>query len=164
MGIEKYSEFQNKLKDMKSQMLKDVISDESLSKLEKLKLISDNELMGFDSAWCDPFYEKYHKTYITIVSETPEFKAKWGKYPTMKLENAVSTDDFFVNNHYERHQLINLSDIAEMIDVEWDDSQKVLIYTNRTTKDTFQITKEEFIDTIYEWVIKNKFIGFELDW
>ena len=164
MGIEKYSEFQNKLKDMKSQMLKDVISDESISKFEKLKLISDNELLGFDGGWCDPFYEKYHKTYITIVGETPEFKAKWGKYPTMSLENAVSTDDYFVNNDYERHQLVNLYNVVNDISNYRKDSEKILIYTNRTTKDTFQITKEEFIDTIYEWVIKNKFIGFELDW
>jgi hypothetical protein len=45
-----------------------------------------------------------------------------------------------------------------------DNDELITIYTNRRTNDTLKISKYEFVDTIYDWCIKNKCIAFEIDW
>lgn len=164
MAIDKkFTDFNQKMKAMKEEALSDIIADTTMSKVEKLEFISQNNLMETESSWCDPFQDKYLDDYINKVIETPEFKEKWGKYNLTNSRNYVTTDDYFVNRDYQRHEVIDLADLA--IDVsESNPSDKITIYTNRSTKDSCQITPQEFVDTIYDWVIKNNTIAFELDW
>ena len=163
MAIDKkFSDFEKRMKSMKDEMLKDIISDTQLSKLEKLRLISSNNLMESDSSWCDPFEDKYRELYINIVVETPKFKDEWGKYniPAGGYRNWVTIDDYFVINDYQRHQMVDLADVAEGESM----NDKIAIYTDRTTHQYYTITAQEFVDAIYDWVIKNNTIAFELDW
>lgn len=41
---------------------------------------------------------------------------------------------------------------------------EIVIMTNRSTNDVYTITKQQFINDVYDWVIKNNRIGFEIDW
>ncbi len=78
-------------------------------------------------------------------------------------------DDWFHRQDYQRYQVVNLAEVVETIsedDFYQDDDNLITIYTNRsrTNNEAFKISKYEFIDTIYDWCIKNKCIAFELDW
>lgn len=162
MGIEKYNDFQNKMKELKAQALKDIINDNELSKVDKLKLISNNDLMETNSCVCDPF-EKYQDDYLTKVASDPNYEYR--KYYTdiNRLKSSVIVDDFFTNRDYQRHQVVDLSEIASYIDSE-DPNDKILIYTNRSSKLKCFISPKEAVDTIYDWVISNNTIAFEIDW
>lgn len=152
--IKKFNELTNELqktiKDAKDKLLNAILTDNEVSKVERLRLISDNDLFRTDSWICDPFHDEYYQEYMDLLKEKGASR------------NPI-VDDWTHNNEYQRHQTVNLADIVENIE-EDDDGGLITIYTNRTTPDVFQISKYEFVDAVYDWCIKNKCIAFEIDW
>ena len=149
--IKKFNELTNELqktiKEAKDKLLNAIISDNEISKVEKLQLISDNELFKTQVYICDPF-EEYRKEYLDIL------KNKGVSNPIV--------DDFNHQRDYSRHEIVNLAEIVEWVNDDEDDL--ITIYTNRRTNDVFKISRYEFIDTVYNWCIKNKTIAYEIDW
>lgn len=155
--IKKFNELTNELqktiKEAKDKLLDAILTDTEISKVEKLLLISDNDLFKTESYICHPFDESYRQEYLDILKK--------------KGENRPIIDDWFHQQEYQRHEVINLADIVENVNEDGyygEEDNLITIYTNRTTKDKFKISKYEFIDTIYDWCVKNKCIAFELDW
>lgn len=151
--IKKFNELTNELqktiKEAKDKLLNAILTDTEISKVEKLLLINDNDLFEINSWICDPFYSEYYKEYESQLAK--------------KGVTSPCIDDWLRLFDYQRHEIVNLAKILEHMDERKGDSL-ITIYTNRTTTDKFQISKYEFIDTIYDWCIKNKCIGFEIDW
>jgi hypothetical protein len=146
--IQKY---QSDIKKLKDDLLNEIINSVTISKKDKLRMISDNDLFKTDCYICDPFHDRYWDQYASIVGKNS------------------CIDSYFHNRDYDRHEKVDLADLVEDVedDSNLDPSQRtnrIIIYTNRTTKEVFKISNVEFIDTIYEWCIKNKKIGFEIDW
>ena len=161
----------NQIKALKDNLLQEIISDPTLSKVEKLVEISENKF--WQPSWCieNPF-EKYENDFRNKVASTPEFIAKNGKYINGKGNpNSVHLDAFFEMREYDRHQRINLAHIAEDVENGDDDSEdedseiknKVVIYRSNDGN-KLEITREEFIDCIYEWCLEHKHVEFEFDW
>jgi hypothetical protein len=148
--IKKFNELTNELqktiKEAKDKLLNAIINDNEISKIEKLQLISQNDLFKTDSYIRDPF-EEYRDEYIE------ELKKKGVTNPI--------TDNYIDHMEYDRHRVIDMSELLEYLD---DEDDLITIYTNRRTDDKFKISRYEFIDTIYDWCIKNKTIAFENDW
>ena len=141
-------ELKKTIQDAKNKFIESIISDTELSKVEKLRFISDNDLFGTESYICDIFPE-YYTEYLNMLM------AKGVQHPCI--------DDYFHTREYQRHEVVNLADICEEISYE-DSNDIIIIMTNRTTTDVFSISKYEFIDAAYSWCIENKSIGFEIDW
>lgn len=152
--IKKFNELTNELqktiKEAKDKLLNAILTDTEISKVDKLCLISDNDLFKTNSWICDPFRDEYYKEYEIQLAE--------------KGVTNPCIDDWSHERDYQRHQTINLADILEEIVDEGDEDELITIYTNRRTNDTFKISKYEFIDTVYAWCIKNKCIAFDIDW
>jgi len=149
--IKKFNELTNELqktiKEAKDKLLNAILNDTEISKIEKLGLINDNDLFKTDSWICDPFHDEYYEEYMNILKEKG-------------VLNPI-IDSWVHNQDYDRHQTVNLAEIVEYAD---EGSELITIYTNRKTPDVLKISKYEFVDTIYDWCIKNKCIAFEIDW
>ncbi len=99
------AELQRKIAEAKEKLLSEILSDTELSKVEKLQLISENQFYGVYS-WLQDIFIPYKKEYIAIVKANPAFNAPYDPI----------IDDYFTNNDYDRHQTIDLSEIATNID------------------------------------------------
>lgn len=141
------SELQKTIKEAKDKLLDAILTDTEISKVDKLCLISDNDLFKTDSCIRDPFYDEYYKEYESQLSK------KGVRNPCI--------DSWVSNRDFQRHEIVNLADELEYMD---EDDGLITIYTNRRTDDTLKISKYEFIDAVYDWCIKHKCIAFEIDW
>jgi len=155
-------ELKTKIKQLKEDLLKEILESTTLSKIEKLSEISYMDLYGTTS-WYEHVFEKYKAEYTEIIMKNPEWDNSYKHQPMI--------DDYFVINDYQRHASVDfgslLTEMSECIDYDkkqkdYKDSIKVM--TNRNTKDKFYLTFEQFVDCIYEWCITNKSIGFTIDW
>lgn len=143
------------MKAAKQELLEEILSDKSLSKVEKLEAISDNELWERGGNVEEPF-AKYYPAFKVIVNDNPITRKNYpngDKNPIM--------DDYIVHSGIDRHEFCNL---AEMAKCEEKRTTPITILTNRGTKDIFQISAEEFVNTIYEWCMENQMVEFEIDW
>ena len=168
------NQYKSRIDNLKEEFLQEIISDDTLTKVEKLKVISQNKLFRTSSSIEEPFHQ-YYQEYLNMFNRDP------------------CVDDFFTIHEYcrrsdDRHQGIfwDLAQVAESAergyyshesgsrissiapDLNNDEPQelndKIVIFTNRTNKTTFSITTRQFIDAIYDWCIESKIIGFEFDW
>lgn len=146
---ERTKELQKLIKDAKEKLLEEILNDMEISKVDKLGLISCNNLFRIDHYICNVFSE-YYDEYANILKKNGD--------------NQPCIDDYFHFHDYERHETIDLSELAESINEDYEGDELIIIMTNRTTDDDFKISKYEFIDTVYDWCVKNKKIGFEIDW
>ena len=137
-------ELQKTIEDAKFKLLNAIINDNEISKVEKLRLIDDNNLFTIDSYICHVFDDQYKQEYLN------------------KIGQRAIIDDWFHMREYNRHETVNLADVVE--NIEDDEDDMITIFTNRSNRETFEISKYEFIDTAYDWCIKNKCIGFQIDW
>lgn len=144
-------EIQKTIKDAQDKLLNAIIDDTELSKTDKLLLINDNNLFKTLS-WIQDIFVDHKPEYFKIVKSNPAYNGAFGPM----------IDDYFQHREYSRHEVVNLAEMLEYMDEEEDDL--ITIFTNRHTSDKYQISKYEFIDTIYDWCIKNKAIAFEIDW
>lgn len=152
--IKKFNELTNELqktiKEAKDKLLNAILTDTEISKVEKLLLISDNDLFKTNSWICDPFHDEYFKEYESQLAK----------------KGVTNPFSILLLHYLQRHETVNLAEILESMyeDDEDDNNGLITIYTNRRTSDTLKISKYEFVDTIYDWCIKNKCIAFEIDW
>ena len=155
----KYQSIEQRIKSLKDDMLKEILADSELTKPEKLELISRNKLFKIASYIQHPF-SKYNNEFIEIIRRNPAYTKK---YP---FGGSPSIDDIFCDGDmYEKHQIIYLYDVIENYSNDYaDDDSRITILTNRSTNDKFKISKEEFVDCIYDWCVVNKTIAFEMDW
>ena len=152
--------YRQKIQEIKDQMLSEIVDDKELTNLEKLILISNNNIFGVVGNLVEIFIS-YYPAYLEQILNNPKNEKKLSEIsPTNKPISIgqFCVDDYFNNRDYERYVTIDLANECEYMD------EKITILTNRTTSDKFIITDTEFIDCCYNWVIKNKKIGFKIDW
>jgi hypothetical protein len=159
-------ELKARIKNLKEELINEVLNDNTISKLEKLRVISDENLFPYASYIVSPFHDtKYYREYLEIVSQNPEYQKRYNHDRTGRSCHA---EDYFHRREYDRHQTIDFADTLEWMDDDYDDDESdkkgIVIFRNSTTKDVCSITSEQFIDCIYNWCVKNKKIGFIFDW
>ena len=148
--IKKFHELTKELQDTiekaKSDFLEKIINEPTLSKPEKLTLISINDLFG----------TKNHIQHIFSEYEE-EFEKQLGGTSVI--------DDWFHMRDFERHYIVvYLNEELDYFEEYLEEDDTIVILSDRRTKKKFKISKYEFIDTIYDWCIKNKCIGFAWDY
>lgn len=157
------SSYKKKLAELKKDMLDEILSDEETSKVEKLEAISENELLPIYIYIQHPF-SKYYDQFKEKIWSNPEFDKKYGGFSRNGRKNDPIIDDIFHMGYFERRETVDLSRIARDYSEDYVKNDEITILTNRSTRDVFKITKEEFIDCIYDWCIEHKYIGFIMDW
>lgn len=148
----------NKLEELDN--LKDVIIEmildtDELSKIEKLDIITNNNLWGTDTfvsevfdGWQSECAEIEHQLAIAD-----------GKIEGKDYICGITDDAFLIDN--DRHQMIYYRDLIAYLEP----SDSILVATCRGAyKAKLYKSYDEIEDHIYNYAIENKSIGFELDW
>lgn len=146
----------NNLVSAKKQLIKSIIEEETLTKIEKLDLIKKYNLFELDCYICDPFKEKYEQDFIN------------------ELKSEMIEDKFFIvdsiidNSDYDRHQTVYFTDIIQDLIYSLEDetnlNEEVKVLSCRGVKDTLNKSVNELIDVVFEYAITNNTIGFVFDW
>ena len=146
----------NNLVSAKKQLIKSLIQEETLTKIEKLDLIKEYNLFELDGYICDPFKEKYEQDFIN------------------ELKSEMIEDKFFIvdsiidDSDYDRHQTVYFTDIIQDLIYSLEDAtnlnEEVKVLSCRGVKDTLNKSVNELIDVVFEYAITNNTIGFVFDW
>lgn len=157
--------YADRLEAMRKEMYQEVIDDPDMTKVEKLETIWDNKLLEIGGSIEELFY-KYIPEYMEIIKKNPKYQELNKKYKRGDKDYDPFFDDYFVMCDFDRYQVVNLAREAKnaMFGYNPNRNNNIAVMSNRVTNDLFIITKEQFVDDIYEWVLENKMIGFELDW
>lgn len=154
--------YREAMKKLKDEMLQNILSDNNLTKVEKLETLAENNVLPIGNWIQHPFY-KYEKEFKEMIWANPAFDKEYARFERDgKKYNPIIDDYFCFNDYWDRHQTIDLAQVAR--DVDEDDIEEITVLTNRSTKDKFKISKKQFIDDIYDFCISNNMIGFVMDW
>ena len=140
------------LRNLKKQIVQDVF-DSDLSKVEKLKIFSEQDLLGTSPYIVHIFEDKYRDE---IPEEPPGYK--------------LMTDDYFSDGEkYDRGVIIDFYENIESIleEVEYYKrslDEKIEVITARNGNWKKEISIQQFIDDIYDFVLEHKVIKFYFDW
>ncbi len=155
--LNKYQSLEKNIEELKKTMLHDIVNDTTLSKIEKLQLISKNNLF-IKGGNVEEVFMKYYDNFKKIINTNPKYIEEYSKYGNWD----PTIDDYLVIRGYSRHEVINLANIAKSIENNM--NKEVVILTNRCSTDVYKISAHEFIDCVYEWCITNEMVSFENDW
>lgn len=161
---EELSKLQDEYDAKKEVIFKQIVSDDTVNKVEKLQLIAQYDLLEIDCYIHHPF-EKYNE-FIKIIQSNNEFIKKYSKYGPTTYTPII---DDCCHANCDRNETLYLSQLIEneydeYMEDEDEDDGKITILTNRSTDDVYRITKEEYVDCIYEYAINNEIIGYKIDW
>lgn len=142
----------SKLKESQNQLVDSILAEESLSIYEKLSIIRNNNLWGYDN-WIQRIFEKQQKQFRTLIAETGE--------------KIIIIDDFINSKDYlNRKETIDLVDellfLSENEEVY--ESGEVVVLTNRGTDHEFKMKIQDVEKAIYDWCVENKKLGYKFDW
>lgn len=163
-AAEKLKAIKKKVEDVKQEVLKEILEDDSLSKVEKLEIISENQLWPV-SDWIDEVFTEWE-------NECRENEKKAaiadGKDPDKDYISDI-TDDYFVLNEifYDRRATVYYMDAIEGLEYRIDDKggEEIVVVRNRGNyKSVVKKTPQEVIDRICDFCFENKVIGCVVDW
>jgi hypothetical protein len=142
--------------ELQKERINEIISDPTIDKLEKLRILQKERLFQFDPYYSNPFKE-YEKTLELSVHE------KTGK--TFSTVRNIITDTF------ERYRKVTFVDFLEdYFDDNYDEelvNDPTTLYPiceSNDTDDKIFKTKDEIIDIIFDHCFENKIVGFTFDW
>lgn len=123
----------------------DAIFKSDMTKLEKLKMLSEKDLLGYNGYICHVFIQ------------SPLLKQRIAD----TFANDRMLDD--IDPEYTpRYSSVDLYQ-RYLSDLEYEEFPLTVI-SCRGSKEIIDVTQEELIDIIYDWVETNRQIGFEVDW
>lgn len=147
------------LKQLKEECVNEILNNPDLRKLEKLEKISDNGLWGYDDCISDIF-NKWDKE-----CEQEEERLAISNGETRHISSVA---DCALIEYYDRYQIINYAALIINLEYENEDdenSDKILVSVCRGPYGAkIYKTLEEIEDYIYDYAVKNKSMGFKLDW
>jgi len=150
----------DRLKKVKDDLLSEILEDDSLSKVEKLGAICENDLWPV-SDWVDHVFTDWEKE---CIENERQAAIADGKDPEKDYICTI-TDCYFIINEffYDRHATVYYLDAIERL-LE-SDSDKVVVARNRGEyHSVVEKTPQEVIDRICDFCFENKVIGCVVDW
>lgn len=149
---------------LKEEALQEILSNTDLSKVEKLSLISNENLLEVDT-YINGLFDEWE---LECAKEEERLAIEAG---LIKGKDYIcSITDATLIEHYDRHEIIyydNLLAYLEPLEDEDGEENVGKILVARCRGDfgaSIYKTPEEIIDYIYNYAIESKSIGFELDW
>lgn len=140
------SEIKEKLKELKEQRIEEILNS-SESKGNKLKALADEQLWYIDGYVIDPFTDWQNEL-------QEQLGEKW----------LICDERFLYNTEWiQRHETIYLHNCFE--DYDENSDEEVVVFTTRGEKQvSYMRPVKEVLDRVYEYAIKNKIVGFQMDW
>lgn len=146
------------ISQLKEQLIEEIIKDESLTKLQKLRLLAEQNLFPISSSVKD------EKIFVDWIEEL-EIK--------VKKENVFVIVDTFLSRNLERYEIFFFYEVETLLenyiysDFDGDITNcpdLMPVVKDRSLGLTIERTAKEIVDKIYDYAIKNRICGYENDW
>ena len=148
------------MESSKKEFLNEILGDDSLSKVEKLEAIYENDLWPV-SDWIDNVFTDWEEE---CCENEKQAAIADGKEPGKDYICKITDCYFIVNDFFEdRHATVYYMDAIERL-IE-SDSDKVVVARNRGEyHSVVEKTPQEVIDRICDFCFDNKVVGCVVDW
>lgn len=142
--MNKIEELKAKIAALKVELKNEVLYEaERMDYPEALTLIVENEVFPIENSMRSPF---------------DNFKEEF-----LKTTKSQYIDDTYLE-YRERHETVTWIDYVEHIqDEKADKDGKIIVLTSRCGK-KFKLTKDKALEAVYDYCLKYKISGFEIDW
>ncbi len=149
----------DQIKELQTLRIQEILEDDSIDKLAKLKLLKDEKL--FDVArWLQSPLQDWESELEVIVN---------------KKQPYAITDSIFSPSEYwaEKYQTIFFDEFLESYfeSVDWEEIDGLeveptdyRVVTDRSFNMEIRKTKEEIVDKVFEFAVANKLIGYINQW
>lgn len=147
---------QKQIEALKEQRIQEILDDNTLSKIDKLKLFETEQLFI-----CAPY----------IQNEFPEWVAEAKTLAKAEIKDrstieyySIMTDSIFdpSNDKYEKYETVSYAE--ELEDLNSEESDLIVVITTRGPAISLIKTRQEVIDVVFDFCVKNRFWGFKNDW
>ena len=160
------SNLKKQIEELKEQRIQEIINDDSLTKLEKLKLFSEEDLFEIkDYIQDDVIFKEWVDELTVMVKEQTK-------------RDRVTTDTFLspASHDFDKYSTLYLYDIEYVLENLLEDHDEdydgelfdyhnpLPVVTSRCSDLTINKTPAEVLDMVYQYAITNKVCGYEIDW
>lgn len=156
---------QEQIKELQTLRIEEIVNDDSLSKIEKLKMLEKEKLFGYASSLQTVFPEWEEEI---IELERIEAHQRFNEGKDKYFYQSKMVDDIFDPSYdiNEKYVTVSYADFLEncLDDFMEDDSDSVTVMTTRGPSVKLVKSLTEVIDKIYDYCIEHKIIGFKNDW
>jgi hypothetical protein len=160
------SNLKEQIEALKEQRIQEIITNNNLTKLEKLKIFNEESLFNIESfIQDDEIFEEWVNELILKVKE--ETKRDWVIIDTFISPSECDLDKYSTFYLFEIESL--LENLIEDNDEDYegkvfDYPNTLPIVTARSSELTINKTPQEVLDKIYTYAITNKVCGYKIDW
>lgn len=160
------SNIKKQIELLKEQRIEEIIADNNISKLEKLKLFKEESLFGIES------YIQDNEIFEEWVAELV-LKIKKDRRKDFVIVDTFISPSEYDFERYETFYLFEIKDILENLIEDYDEDYEGEVFdypntfpvvTARNSKFTINKTPQEVLDKIYAYAITNRVCGYKIDW
>ena len=176
-------DLQKQIEALKEQRIQEIMDDNNLSKIQKIKLFEKEQLFKYAPYIQDEFPE-WQKEAIQLEKLEAERILKEGsdnphEICSKQFYQSKMTDTIFDPStfYYEKYEIVSYADslnlcleraFEDMSEEEYDaldkDNPIITVITTRHPYIELKKPYNEIVDKVYEFCIKNKIWGFKNDW
>ena len=143
------------LKEAKEKAINEILNSD-MDKLTKLKTIEDNGLWGY-SKYINHEFSEWEEEAKELERTTAEENNK--TYHSKMTDSIFDPSTFM----FEKYESVSYVEALNRI-LKKHKTDLVPVITTRNPVVSLYKTKEEIINTVYDFCVENKIIGFENDW
>lgn len=150
-----------KMNSLRKEILSDILGNNELTKLGKLKLITEQRLWRVH-----PYVQNEFKDWENECNEKEkESRLKDTKTVRGFVYDCTTNDSFLRNDNKDKYATYIYIDEINNILEEYELTDDFLVMTNRGDYETKLYKKvSEVIDRICDYCLENEIIGFTFDW
>lgn len=157
---------QDQIKALQTLRIAEIVNDDSLFKVEKLKLLEKEKLFGYASSIQTEFPEWEEEI---IELERIEARRRFDNGKDKYFYQSKMVDSVFdpSRDTYEKCELVSYADFIENMLDEFEDetnSDNIIVLSTRGPCVTLSKPLNEVIDKIFDFCIEKRIIGFKNDW
>jgi hypothetical protein len=173
------SGIKDRLELLKAERVDEILNDDSLSKIDKLKTIEKEKLWGY-ATYIQHEFSDWEKEVIELERIEAERLLELGDLSGTDICYRVfyqskMTDSIFDPSRmiYEKHESVSYAEALEMCyDEHFDENEDEAetdnpLITVITTRHPFTVLKKPYkdiVDCVFNYACENKIIGFKNDW
>lgn len=134
------------LQALKNDIAKDILANKKLTKIQKLKKLEKDGIWGYANS---------------VQHEFSEWEKEFSKVKGVSCIDSIYDPS---NECYDKYSDISYANSLEDLVYDVDEDGLITVLTNRSNSAVIKKTPEEIIDVVFDFCVKEKIIGFKMDW
>lgn len=176
------SGIKDRLELLKAQRVEEILNDDSLSKIDKLRTIEEEKLWDYSRFIQDEFASfngcEWQNEAIELEKKEAERLLELGvgddicakMFYQSKMTDSIFDPSLFIYEKYEivsyarALELAHENHLCEVNSEEFDENPLMTVITTRHPYTELKKNYLDIVDVVFNFAVKNKIVGFKNDW